>query len=221
MASKTPFTNFEIRPLPKDLKHWRNGFDSRFLRVFALNGSPKTCLIKDVGELYSSDDKGKESKLQLLITLAEFDKPWAINVTNSETIAQLYGDNPSGWIGKRVTLYPTKTKFGRETVDCIRVRDQIPEGSHRDPGARIPGESPRQQMNRELREEPPPRQEREPMRPEVAAMLERMANAGTVEALDAVQELLVSDNSFDEKETGLLARALGKRRSQLAASASA
>lgn len=43
-----------------------------------------------------------------------------------DALRALYGPETDDWIGKRITLYPTTTKFGRETVDCIRIREQKP-----------------------------------------------------------------------------------------------
>jgi len=47
--------------------------------------------------------------------------------THLDALRSMYGTETNDWVGKRVTLYPTTTKFGRETVDCIRIRDKVPE----------------------------------------------------------------------------------------------
>jgi hypothetical protein len=40
-----------------------------------------------------------------------------------DQIAEVTGsDDTEGWPGHRVELYRTKTQFGRDMVDCIRVR---------------------------------------------------------------------------------------------------
>ena len=49
-------------------------------------------------------------------------RPLALNKTNGAQITSLYGTaNVKEWKGKRVTLYPTNTTFGKDTVECIRV----------------------------------------------------------------------------------------------------
>ncbi len=53
-------------------------------------------------------------------------KKLVLNKTNGKTIAAIYGGEIRAWTGKRITLYPTKTKCGRETVDCVRVRERAP-----------------------------------------------------------------------------------------------
>jgi hypothetical protein len=52
-----------------------------------------------------------------------------VNKTNLHTIAGMYGYKASGWKGKRITLYAAKTMFGRNEVDCIRVRPTVPKGA--------------------------------------------------------------------------------------------
>lgn len=49
-----------------------------------------------------------------------------LNRTNAKTIAKLYGPEVNEWVGKRITLYATTCKLGRDTVPCIRVRAEVP-----------------------------------------------------------------------------------------------
>lgn len=196
---KQPFDNFEVKELPDDLHHYRNAFDARFLRFTNLEGKPRVCTITHVGWLKSSNKS--ESKRQLLVTLQEFEKPWAINITNSETIGMLHGEDPHGWPGKRVTLYPTKTKFGRDVVDCIRVRDTVPEDPN--PAAQKPAQ------------QPAPAQAKTPMSEAARRHMQNMADASQMAHLDVVEEELTEDNSLSPEETALLVKALTKRRGQL------
>lgn len=57
------------------------------------------------------------------------EKGLACNKTNAKTIAAMYGNDTAKWIGKRITIYATKTMFGSEQVDCIRVRPSIPRAT--------------------------------------------------------------------------------------------
>ena len=43
-------------------------------------------------------------------------------------VAAMYGSDTTKWVGQRITIYPTTTQVGRDTVDCIRVRAMIPKG---------------------------------------------------------------------------------------------
>lgn len=53
-------------------------------------------------------------------------KALVTNKTNCRTISELYGNNTEEWKGRRITLYPTTTKAFGKTVDCIRIRDNVP-----------------------------------------------------------------------------------------------
>lgn len=205
---KNPFDTFEIEELPADLVHYRNAFDSRFIRFTVLNGKPRTCTITHVAWLKSSNKT--ESKRQLLIQLQEFEKPWAINVTNSDTIGALYGEDPHGWVGKRVTLYPTKTKFGRDVVDCIRVRDQIPEERTQPSNTSAPAA-----YRPTTTRAPVPQQQKRDRSQRERSYLDAMAKAENLEQLNAVEESITNDNDLTPEETQALARQLLRRQEQL------
>jgi len=68
------------------------------------------------------EDKHKRGRM-------DDNKKLVLNKTNAKTIAAMYGNETDDWVGKRITLYPTTTKFGRDTVDCIRVRPSKPRAA--------------------------------------------------------------------------------------------
>lgn len=63
-----------------------------------------------------------------MVKLVGETKKLALNKTNGKTVAQLYGKETNAWKGCLITLYSTTTSFGGETVACIRVRPERPEG---------------------------------------------------------------------------------------------
>lgn len=106
--------------------HYKRMFDDKeHLYAFDLNGRDVTIQIEKVfaGELQG--EKGRKSK-KPVIKIVGKDKKLAINKTNGKIIASLYGNETDDWAGKFITIYPTTTEFGGETVECIRVRPQIP-----------------------------------------------------------------------------------------------
>lgn len=107
---------------------YRTMFDNRWLRAFLLEGRDWTLTITKVeaGEL--EDNKTKRKERKPIVHFKGASKPLALNRTNAETIADMYGKDVKAWVGKTVTLYPTTTKFGRETVECIRIRPEAPKG---------------------------------------------------------------------------------------------
>lgn len=192
---RSPFTSFELRDIPPGTQHWRELFDSRFLRVYALQGKPRICRIEGVRWLRSANKDESETKLQPALKLSEFEKPLVMNITNSEMLEQLHGADPSAWIGKRIEIYPTKTRFGRDMVDCIRVRDRVPGETASPNGAA-------KRAKAELSDV-------------VKRHLDSMAAAQDADQLDACSEALVADDTLTESETTFLGKALEKRRGQL------
>lgn len=109
--------------------HWKSLMDRDFMYAFDLQGKDVTVTIDRVvgGEL--TGPGGKKSKKPLCyFRESKSGKPLALNSTNCKCIAGLYGNDTDAWIGKRITLWPTTTQMGGETVDCIRVRPKVPSG---------------------------------------------------------------------------------------------
>jgi hypothetical protein len=192
--AQTPFDKYEESEL-KPGGHWRNNFDSRYLRVFWLAGKPRIVTITAVAKLKSSNKR--DSKTQLLITLAEAEKRWAANVTNCTIIEMLSGKtDPTEWVGLRITLYPTKTRDpSGAMVDCIRVREELPAA-----GAKT--------------EKPKHRQE-------VAQYLDAMKRATSLDDMTKIMDRVVEDNELTAEETAKLLDANKKRRAQLGEKAEA
>lgn len=106
----------------------RKFFDKAYIYAYDLEGRDVTVTIERVvgGTLIGTG--GTKSKKPVLYFKGT-EKGLALNITNARTIAGLYGGFDSEqWIGKKITLYPTTTSFGSQTVDCIRVRNVIPKG---------------------------------------------------------------------------------------------
>ena len=103
-----------------------------------------------VGEVYVSEGKslkaedlqGKARKLRIdsydtvtfdgaekiVLTFSGAKKGLVLNVTNANRIVGNLGtDEMDDWIGKHITIYPTQTKFNDRMVDCIRVKEEMPE----------------------------------------------------------------------------------------------
>lgn len=106
---------------------YRTMFDSQFLYAFHLQGREVTLKIARVtgGEVTGSG--GKKSRKPLCY-FERKEKPLALNKTNCKTIAAMYGNDTKDWVGKAITIFPTTTQFGNETVDCIRVKPRVPSG---------------------------------------------------------------------------------------------
>lgn len=104
---------------------YRLYFDHQCLAALHLGGKPRVLTIKKVegGQLSNGTKKSKKPMLYF----EEGETPMAINKTNGKTIASLFGNDTAEWIGKKIEVYPTTTTFGKDTVDCIRVRPAVPK----------------------------------------------------------------------------------------------
>lgn len=132
--------------------HWKALHDSDYLYAHDLQGKEATLTITRVtgGEL--TGQGGKKTKKPLVyFKEPKSGKPLAFNKTNCKTVASLYGNDTDEWIGKRITIFPTKTQFGNEEHDCIRVRPRIPSGK----GAALPEAPPREEHS-DAGDPPPP-----------------------------------------------------------------
>lgn len=99
-----------------------------FLGGWTFEDGDKTLTIKSVGEeeMYDSETGGKKKALAL--RFEELDLPMVLNVTNSETIAEVVGsDRLKDWIGHKVIVGSSKVKAFGKIHDAIRVRPQKPD----------------------------------------------------------------------------------------------
>ena len=106
----------------------RKMYDKEFIYAYDLEGKDVTVTIASVkgGELTGTG--GKKTK-KPVVYFEGTKKGLGLNITNARTIAGLYGSFDSEkWIGKKITLYPTQTQFGSQTMDCIRIRNVVPKG---------------------------------------------------------------------------------------------
>ena len=119
---------------------YRKLYDGDFLGAWDLktdDGRAQTFVLTiehvDAGELQAP---GKNVKRHApVIRFKGAKKRLVLNKTNGATIAALYGTDTRAWVGKRIAIYPTTTKFGRKTVDCIRVRPEEPPANARSTAA--------------------------------------------------------------------------------------
>lgn len=124
---------------------YRTMFDSDWIRAWDLGGKDRVVTIVKVeaGELENHRAKKKDRKPVVWFKGAK--KPLALNKTNAKTIASMYGTDTTSWVGKTIAIYPTKTQFGNEEMDCIRVRPNVPKGKAED----MPNPEPPQSAGRE------------------------------------------------------------------------
>lgn len=100
-------------------------FPSQFLGAGDMGGKDMTVTIAGIEQDELMMEGGKKSK-KVVVYLRDTEKKLILNKTNAKTIAGLLGGEMRAWSGKSITLFPTKTKCGRDMVDCVRVRPMLP-----------------------------------------------------------------------------------------------
>lgn len=105
----------------------RKLYDKTLIYAYDLEGKDVTVTIEKVvgGTLVG---KGGTKNKKPILYFKGSEKGLGLCITNARTIAGIYGGFDSQlWIGKAITLYPTTTTFGSDTVDCIRIRNTKPK----------------------------------------------------------------------------------------------
>ncbi len=110
------------------MAHYKSMYDRNYLYSFDLGDRDVVVEIAKVeqGKLQQPGTTKTTKKPVVFFRGREQGPGLVLNATNGKTIAKLYGNDTREWIGKAVTLYATTTKFGPETVECIRVRPSKP-----------------------------------------------------------------------------------------------
>lgn len=108
---------------------YRSMFERLYLGAWDLQGRDVTVRISRVIAATLTAQGGRTSK-KPIVYFEGTDKALALNKTNAKTIAAIYGNNTDAWVGERITLYPTTTTMGSETVDAIRIRPVRPKGKN-------------------------------------------------------------------------------------------
>lgn len=107
------------------MPHWKSMTDRDYIFAFDLNGKDVTVTIAKVEAGQIASNGGRKAK-KPIVYFEGTEKGFPLNSTNARTIASLYTPYTEKWLGQKITLFPTTTQMGGETVECIRVRPTIP-----------------------------------------------------------------------------------------------
>ena len=103
------------------MTHFKKLYPSPFISAADLDGKDARVTIERIKEKEIVDQRTKDTKP--ILYFKECEKGLATNITNATTIASIHGKDYEGWLGKKITLYPTQCKAkGGEIVDCVRVK---------------------------------------------------------------------------------------------------
>lgn len=96
---------------------------SPHLEAADLDGKDVPVTIRDV----AFDEVGEERATKGCVFFEEFSRSMVLNRTNLKRLIAMHGNDTDGWVGQRITLYPSETDFAGRTVPCIRVREKAPK----------------------------------------------------------------------------------------------
>lgn len=114
-------------------RHWKNFVDKDYLGSHNLEAGEEMLLTiaKFAGEeeVLSKPKKGEDAvKMpKPVLYFSEKVPKLILNMTNGNTLSQLYGNKPEGWIGKKVQLYAASVRAFGKVQDAIRIRDFVPQ----------------------------------------------------------------------------------------------
>lgn len=104
--------------------HWKRLINPDYIGAYALNPDEDLTVTIDFvqrEQITGTDGKKEDATVAHL----KGHKPLILNVTNSKSIAKLYGPYIEGWAGKDITLYASMTKAFGDVVECLRIRPSV------------------------------------------------------------------------------------------------
>ncbi len=100
---------------------WDEMYVGRFLKAGLLKDKQVTLTIDRVFVETMPNEKDGSEKDRGIMCFKETPLQLALNRTNGECLKALFGKKVQTWVGKRVTIAPEMTKFGKDDVEAIRV----------------------------------------------------------------------------------------------------
>lgn len=123
---------------PKPRFSYAKAFPSDWLKEADLMGRDQTCTVESWRYPNSKDIgfDGKPITKGIVLSFVDREKEFVCNTINYAAIRRLHGLDPADWIGRKVTLYPTTCRLGRDPQKgCIRIRFQSESNTFRSGGA--------------------------------------------------------------------------------------
>lgn len=113
---------------PSKTTHWKNLFPNKMLLLGSQNLNEGEELVAEITAVDIEDIRDQNGNTEK-VPVIKFTNapPMVLNITNTRTIASLYGELYDGWAGKAIQIFATKVKaFGKEEM-ALRIRDAIPD----------------------------------------------------------------------------------------------
>ena len=106
--------------------HWKRLINPDYIGAYALPEGGDLTVKIDFVQVEEITGTGGKKEVCTVAHLVD-QKPMILNVTNSKSIAKLYGPYIEDWVGQRITLFASTTRLAGETVECLRIRPKVAE----------------------------------------------------------------------------------------------
>ena len=109
--------------------HWKQLVNMDYIGAYALpDGNDLTLTIAKVAREVITGNSGRKEQCMVMYFKEQNYKPMILNRTNAKSIQALTGSAfVEDWVGKKVTLYASTTRFGGDVVECLRIRPTVTE----------------------------------------------------------------------------------------------
>ena len=64
----------------------------------------------------------RSGKNRIVLTLADVEKPFALNSTNAHDLAERFGEDYPSWVGKEFVIVKTSTTYNGQKVGALRIQ---------------------------------------------------------------------------------------------------
>lgn len=110
--------------------HWKRLVNPNYLGAYSIEDGKD--LVLTIRAVTQEDIVGENGRKEsgMIARFVEPSKPMILNKTNAKMLQKL-ARSPfiEDWLGMRIALYATTTKFGSDVVECLRIRPFVPKGA--------------------------------------------------------------------------------------------
>jgi hypothetical protein len=112
---------------PSKTTHWKNLFENKTMLLGSHNLNEGEELVGQISSVSIESIKNQNGKDEH-VPVIQFNNapPMVLNITNTKTIAGLYGDLYDHWVGKFIQIYATKVKAFGSVTTALRIRAVVP-----------------------------------------------------------------------------------------------
>lgn len=108
--------------------HWKTLHANKNLLLGSHNLNENEEIVAEILSVEIEEIRNTSGQIEKLPILQFTNAPpMVLNITNSRSLALLYGEYYDNWVGKKIQIFSTKVKgFGGGKVDGLRIREIVP-----------------------------------------------------------------------------------------------